>query len=95
MPHHIHILTAPSEEDRAISLPRFIQRFKSTSTRRLWKVGISGSVWQRSFYDHILRQDEDLEPAAKYILANPVRKGLVQTAEAYPLSQYFPENVPS
>ena len=92
MPDHVHILTAPSMTEGAIPLPQFIRQFKSAATHRLGKLGIAKEIWQRSFYDHVLRKDEDLERVASYILANPVRKGLAQAPEAYPLSGYFPEN---
>jgi hypothetical protein len=39
---------------------------------------------QRSFYDHLIRKEEDLRQIAEYILNNPVRKGLVQRCEDYP-----------
>lgn len=89
MPDHLHILTGPSAHQAALSLPQFVQRFKSASTRRLWKVGISGVVWQRSFHDRVLRNDEGLRGVAEYILGNPMRKGLVQAPETYPLSRSF------
>jgi hypothetical protein len=95
MPDHIHILTGPDDREASPPLPRFIQRFKSAATHRLWRLGISGVVWQSSYYDHVLRKDEDLERVARYILGNPVRKGLVDAAEAYPLSRSFSRNWPT
>ncbi len=35
-------------------------------------------LWQPSYYDHILRKEEDTPNVVRYILENPVRKGLVQ-----------------
>ncbi len=95
VPDHVHILTVPSRCAGSPPLPRFIQQFKSRATHRLWKLGITGVVWQASFYDHVLRKDEDLQQVAEYILGNPVRKGLALNAEAYPLSRYFPGNWPT
>ncbi len=40
--------------------------------------------WQKDFYDHILRKDEDLVKQVRYILGNPLRKGLVEDWKAYP-----------
>jgi hypothetical protein len=51
--------------------------FKSLSTRICWNHKIKGRVWQSSFYDHILRKDEDIFSVAEYILNNPVRRGMV------------------
>jgi hypothetical protein len=34
--------------------------------------------WQKNFYDHIIRIDEDLYAQVRYIVDNPVRRGLVR-----------------
>ena len=34
------------------------------------------SLWQKGYFEHVLRDDEAMSDAAKYILANPVRGGL-------------------
>ncbi|MDZ7623878.1 MAG: hypothetical protein U5J96_05445 [Ignavibacteriaceae bacterium] len=39
--------------------------------------------WQKDYYDHILRKEEDLETLIKYILNNPVRIGLVENWKLY------------
>jgi len=33
--------------------------------------------WQKDFYDHIIRTNEDIAAQVRYVLDNPVRKGLV------------------
>jgi len=55
----------------AFALNRFLQRH--------------GPVWQKSFYDHALRRDEDVRLMAQYIIANPLRRGLVEDVLDYPL----------
>ncbi len=45
------------------------------------KIGIG---WQKDFYDHLIRKSENLAVQVKYILDNPVRKGLVSSWQAYP-----------
>lgn len=40
--------------------------------------------WQKDFYDHIIRNHEDIAVQVKYILDNPVRKGLVSSWQEYP-----------
>src|SRR6266436_4544226 len=47
------------------------------------------TLWQISFFDHILRTAEDLSKTAEYILLNPVRAGLVKRPEDYPYSRIF------
>ncbi len=51
------------------ALPKIINAFKSLTTR---KAGIS--LWQRGYYEHILRNQQDFDEAAGYITGNPVRR---------------------
>jgi putative transposase len=83
MPDHLHLLISPSGET---SIVDFIRDFKSMSTRIGWQLGQQGKLWQPRFYDHFLRQDEDLERAVSYVLNNPVRAGIVDDWRAYPFS---------
>ena len=43
-----------------------------------------GIKWQKDFYDHIHRKNEDLKKHITYLLDNPVRKGLVDHWQNYP-----------
>ena len=45
---------------------------------------LQGTKWQKDFYDHVIRKSEDIAVQVRYILDNPVRKGLVPTWEEYP-----------
>jgi putative transposase len=51
------------------SLGAIIGQFKSRVTRRL---GLTGQVWQRNYYEHIIRDQAEMEKIAAYIEANPV-----------------------
>ena len=84
MPDHVHWLFALGE---AIDLSKLIDRFKAASARQVNRLrGTAGSpVWQRGYYDHALRRDEDVRAVARYIIANPVRAGLVASVRNYPL----------
>jgi len=86
MPDHVHLLVAATED---VSLPQFIQRWKSVCYKRWREAGGERSFWQRSFYERAIRQKEDLRGVARYILMNPVRAGLVEDFLAYPLSGSF------
>jgi REP element-mobilizing transposase RayT len=41
-------------------------------------------VWQRGFYDRAVRKEDDLVDMARYIVANPLRAGLVRSIKCYP-----------
>ncbi len=43
-----------------------------------------GPLWQDGFHDRALRSEEDLVSVARYIVANPLRAGLVQRIGDYP-----------
>jgi len=40
--------------------------------------------WQEDFFDHIIRSDESLATQLRYILENPVRKGITVSWRDYP-----------
>jgi hypothetical protein len=46
--------------------------------------GTAGAVWQPGFHDRALRHDESLVTAARYLIANPLRAGLVACPGNYP-----------
>ena len=51
-----------------------------------WKQRTGNTLWQKGYFDRVLRSDEsDLEVIA-YIIDNPVRAGLVRSPEEYPLT---------
>ena len=81
MPDHVHWLLKLEQG----SLGSCMQAFKSRTARGINAVrGASGPVWQAGFYDHQLRNDEDLAAQARYVVANPLRRGLVDRIEDYP-----------
>ena len=87
MPDHLHLLCGTN--DQGISVLDFINQFKGKSTRIGWKYEIKGPLWQRRSYDHILRKEESLEETAKYIVSNPVRRGIVEEWNQYPFSGFL------
>jgi putative transposase len=84
MPDHLHFLVSPRQD--GVSVLTFTERYKGESTNRSWTVGWHGKLWQPRYYDHLVRAEEDLRAIAQYILGNPVRLGLVESAEDWPWS---------
>jgi REP element-mobilizing transposase RayT len=80
MPNHVHAILLLDSEDieHNPTLGNVIQRFKSLSTTRYvngvreqgW-APFDGRLWQRNYYEHIVRDDRDLEQCRVYIEANP------------------------
>ena len=81
MPDHLHIVLQLTHGP----LSRAIQAFKSRTARAINLIGgTAAPVWQAGFYDHCIRDDEDLLRQARYVIENPVRRGLVGRCEDYP-----------
>jgi REP element-mobilizing transposase RayT len=82
MPDHLHWLI----ELQQGSLAELMCRIKSRSSRSINLLrGEQGRLWQPGYYDRALRRDEDLKDAARYIVMNPLRAGLVTCIGDYPL----------
>ncbi|WP_217474615.1 REP-associated tyrosine transposase [Stutzerimonas stutzeri] len=75
MPDHLHWLVQLDQG----TLPQLVGRVKSISARQ-----IGQSIWQAGFHDRALRTGDDLKSAARYIVANPLRAGLVDQIGDYP-----------
>ena len=84
MPDHFHALVGPGESGR--SLGALCGAFKSLSTRRFWQ-WYDGKLWQRQFYDHIIRNRQDFNETLRYIRLNPVRGKLIDKAEDWPYTE--------
>ncbi|KTC20025.1 MULTISPECIES: transposase [Pseudomonas] len=81
MPDHLHWLI----ELQHGTLASLMRRIKSRSTCLVNKTfHRKGRLWQHGFHDRALRKDEDVQAVARYIVANPLRAGLVQNIGDYP-----------
>jgi len=82
MPDHVHFFCAPTPD--ADSLSDFIGLWKRWTTRRAWGLGHAGRLWQREFFDHLLRHDESYAQKWEYVAQNPVRARLCESPEQWP-----------
>jgi putative transposase len=86
MPDHMHFLVfgqAPTSNLRA-----FAKSFKQ-KTGYLYQHETGVRLWQKNYYDHVLRASEKSNEVAEDIWLNPVRKGLCKNFEEYPFSGSF------
>jgi putative transposase len=81
MPDHMHLLVEGLRE--GADLRPFISEFKQ-KTAFTYKRLSGASLWQDGFHDHVLRSDECARSVARYLLANPVRAGLVRHSLEWP-----------
>ena len=66
---------APTKSTKRHGLPEIVRAFKTFSGRRINALrGTPGvPVWQRSYYEHVVRTDKELDRIREYIVNNPLR----------------------
>jgi putative transposase len=95
LPEHFHLLVDLSS-DNISSFMHWIKQSFSMNFRKLNGNGI-GRVWQYRFWDHIIRDEKDLQRHLDYIHYNPVKRGLVKNPFDYHYSsinnyrEYYPD----
>jgi putative transposase len=86
MPDHAHLLVE-GKHDNA-DMKHFVALFKQKSGywfKRTYGV----KLWAPNYHEHVLRNDEATMAVARYIIQNPVRKGMVDDCSNYPYSGSF------
>jgi putative transposase len=88
LPDHFHMLIRPSATTTFSQImhslkPNFTKAYKRS-------VGFDGSLslWQKRFWDHLIRSEGDLERHLDYIHYNPVKHGLVRSPGDWPHSSF-------
>ena len=84
---HFHWIITPVGQNfsaimQSIKL-RFVHRYKKAIGKKE-----QATLWQRRFWDHVIRNDEDLHRHMDYIHYNPVKHGLVKQVSQWPYSTY-------
>lgn len=82
MPDHFHWLVALEN----VAVGQLMRRVKGRSARRInQRAKLSRSLWQDGYHDRALTREQDLLAIARYVVANPLRAGLVSRLGDYPL----------
>jgi len=87
MPDHVHLILSPYRDSQGcvFGLAEITNGIKGASAHTINMVlGRRGTVWQDESFDRVLRTSESLTSKTDYILANPVRKGLVASSQQWP-----------
>ncbi|VVN70669.1 REP-associated tyrosine transposase [Pseudomonas fluorescens] len=82
MPDHLHWLIELKDSPLTFVMARTKSRITFALNR---SIGRDGPLWQHGFHDRAIRREEDLQAVARYIVANPLRAGLVERIGDYPL----------
>ena len=82
MPDHLHLLMTLSSD---VTIEKAMQLIKGGFFYRLKRdLGYQGDVWQRGFSDVRIRNGQSFSQHRVYIVENPVKAGLVDSAEDWP-----------
>ena len=92
MPNHIHLLV-----DGLLPTSNFLHFMKAfkIKTSREFAVANGTPLWQKKYFDHILRAKESMDAAAWYIWLNPVRAGLARAPGLYSFAGSFTTEIPN
>lgn len=87
MPNHVHLLLAPHDDPRTVSM--LMQRIAQRATRR-WNArrDVAGSLWEARFKSRVVDTERYLLACCMYIELNPVKAGLTTSASEYRWSSY-------
>ena len=85
MPDHLHLLIHTMDG----RFDKIIHSFKRNVSLKLHQTGIwAGDVWQKRFYDHVIRDETDFANHLDYIHFNPVHHGFVGCPAEYAFSSF-------
>jgi putative transposase len=86
LPDHLHLIIDPRDNN----LSTIMQRMKLSFSKkvRFRKHAPSGKVWQARFWDHIVRDQEDMNRHIDYIHYNPVKHGAVNSPREWRHSSF-------
>jgi len=81
MPDHLHAFVAT--DDQKITLSAWMKSLKNLISKKLRRQRVVAPHWQKTFFDHLLRSSESYSEKWNYVRENPVRAGLVNTADEW------------
>ena len=85
LPDHVHWILRP---DAPAELSSIVASVKRDMSWRMKDRGRTTPLWQARFWDHVIRDPEDLARHMNYVHFNPVKHGIVSRAADYPFSSF-------
>ena len=92
MPDHVHLLV-----DGLLVTSDFLRFMKALKIKTSREFAVEGKtpLWQKKYFDHILRPKESMDWVAWYIWLNPVRAALARAPGLYPFAGSFTTEIPN
>ena len=90
LPEHFHLLIKPSGESTFSDIMHSLKPNFSKEYKKILGFSASQSLkfWQKRFWEHVIRDDRDLENHLHYIHLNPVKHGYVKNPRDWEYSSY-------
>jgi putative transposase len=89
LPEHFHLLIRPTGASTFSDIMQSLKRNFTLEYKE--SLGIKGRMkfWQKGFWDHVIRDEDDFSNHLDYIHYNPVKHGLVTHPEDWPHSSFM------
>jgi REP element-mobilizing transposase RayT len=87
MPNHVHVVFQPSEQHGLAKILHTWKSFTSVEINR--QLSRSGPLWQKEYYDHLIRDATQLKRAIRYTVENPARAGIRKWPYVYASAEAF------
>jgi putative transposase len=81
LPDHLHFFVSLGEDK---SLAKWMGTLKRVVGSAIKPIDSSDPVWQRGFFDHVMRSADSYSQKWNYVRDNPVRAGLAKSSEEWP-----------
>ncbi|MBO9368155.1 MAG: transposase [Chloroflexi bacterium] len=95
MPNHVHVVFKPlikTQDEQGEYYYPVYEIMRSLKGFTAWKINRilnqKGAFWQEESYDHVVRDESELQRIVEYVLMNPVKAGLVESPEMWKWSYY-------
>ena len=89
LPNHFHLLIQLLGNSDISKLLQSVQRNYTVNHKKQEGISDSLNLWQRGFWDHVIRNELDFRNHFHYIHYNPVKHGYTKRPEDYPHSSYL------
>jgi len=100
LPDHFHLIITPQN---VMEYPKIIKAIKYNFTRRYENQTIEQShsrykkkmkaIWQKRYYEHTIRDEEDYQRCVEYIYLNPIKHQYVKNITEWQYSSYYKRNM--
>jgi REP element-mobilizing transposase RayT len=87
MPNHVHVVFQPLGEYDLGGILHAWKSFTGVEINR--QLSRSGPLWQKEYYDHLIRNGEQLKRAVRYTVENPLRAGMKKWPYVYASAEAF------